>query len=96
MLGWDGVCVNILCEHISCSLANDLLSGVARHPCLGMRFAKLEINLIVAFFLAYFDNIQLLDEHKKPKTRTWDVDRNRHGSYKPTETTYLGYRVRPE
>ncbi|GIZ48001.1 hypothetical protein CKM354_001107600 [Cercospora kikuchii] len=70
--------------------------GVARHPCLGMRFAKLEINLIVAFFLAYFDNIQLLDEHKKPKTRTWDVDRNRHGSYKPTETTYIQYRVRPE
>ncbi|KAM3418058.1 hypothetical protein BST61_g6264 [Cercospora zeina] len=70
--------------------------GLARHPCLGMRFAKLEINLIVAFFVAYFDNIQLLDEQKKPKTEAWFVDRNRHGSHKPEETVYLKYQVRQE
>ncbi|PSK36620.1 hypothetical protein B9Z65_1803 [Elsinoe australis] len=29
--------------------------GVARHPCLGMRFAKLEQNVIIAFWLAMFD-----------------------------------------
>ncbi|KAG8627748.1 hypothetical protein KVT40_003621 [Elsinoe batatas] len=29
--------------------------GVARHPCLGMRFAKLEQNVIVAFWMAFFD-----------------------------------------
>lgn len=29
--------------------------GVARHPCPGQRFARLESNLITAFFLAYFD-----------------------------------------
>ncbi|KAF2207132.1 hypothetical protein CERZMDRAFT_122786 [Cercospora zeae-maydis SCOH1-5] len=68
--------------------------GLARHPCLGMRFAKLEINLIVAFFVAYFDKIQLLDQHKKPKTEAWFVDRNRHGSHKPEETVYLKYQVR--
>ncbi|KAF3767736.1 cytochrome P450 [Cryphonectria parasitica EP155] len=29
--------------------------GVGRHPCLGTRFAKLEITLIMAYFFALFD-----------------------------------------
>ncbi|KAF2663310.1 cytochrome P450 [Microthyrium microscopicum] len=29
--------------------------GTGRHPCLGMRFAKLEQNIIAAFFCAIFD-----------------------------------------
>lgn len=35
-----------------------LMWGVSRHPCLGMRFAKLENNMITAFFLAYFDELE--------------------------------------
>jgi sterol 14-demethylase len=29
--------------------------GVGRHPCQGMRFAKLEVNIITAFFVAALD-----------------------------------------
>jgi cytochrome P450 len=29
--------------------------GTGRHPCLGMRFAKLEQNIITAFFVTMFD-----------------------------------------
>ncbi|CAD0099993.1 unnamed protein product [Aureobasidium mustum] len=36
--------------------------GAGRHPCLGMRFAKLEQNIILAFFLANFD-FALSDKH---------------------------------
>lgn len=36
--------------------------GSGRHPCQGMRFAKLEQNIITAYFVAAFD-FQLEDEH---------------------------------
>lgn len=65
--------------------------GVGRHPCLGMRFAKLEINLIVAFFVAYFDNIQLCDERGNPTSKLPAVDRNRHTAHLPDERIYLKY-----
>ena len=68
--------------------------GVGRHPCLGMRFAKLENNLIVAFFLAYFDNIQLSDGQGNITTRIPSVNRNRHSAHKPDENIYLKYQVR--
>ena len=66
--------------------------GVARHPCLGMRFAKLEMNLIVAFFLAYFDDIQLCDDNGNPTSKLPAVDRNRHTAHKPNERVFLKYR----
>ena len=68
--------------------------GHARHPCAGMRFAKLEITLIVAFFLAYFDDIALVDEKGIPTTKLPPVDRNGHAAHVPSERVYLKYRPR--
>ncbi|KAK5120820.1 hypothetical protein LTR85_005887 [Meristemomyces frigidus] len=67
--------------------------GLARHPCLGMRFAKLENNLIVAFFLAYFDEIKLSDAKGNETTRIPPTNRNRHSAHKPDEKIYLKYKV---
>ena len=68
--------------------------GVARHPCLGMRFAKLEINIIVAFFLAYFDELQPADKDGNPREKLPPTDLNRHTAHKPEEHVYLKYKVR--
>ena len=68
--------------------------GLGRHPCLGMRFAKLEINIIVAFFLAYFDELRLSDEQGRPTNNIPPKNRNRHTAHKPDEDVYLKYRVR--
>ncbi|GAM91125.1 hypothetical protein ANO11243_091720 [Dothideomycetidae sp. 11243] len=38
--------------------------GTGRHPCSGQRFAKLEQNLIVAFFVAEFGDFELTDMAK--------------------------------
>lgn len=66
--------------------------GAARHPCLGMRFAKLEQNIIVSFFVAMFD-FEVTDREGRsmelPKT-----DRNGHSASKPSKPVYLKYRVR--
>ena len=70
--------------------------GVARHPCLGMRFAKLEINLIVAFFLAYFDEIQLCDEKGNSTSKIPAVNRNSTTATRPDERVFLGYKVHDE
>ncbi|KAF2019854.1 cytochrome P450 6A1 [Aaosphaeria arxii CBS 175.79] len=66
--------------------------GVGRHPCLGMRFAKLEQNIITAYFLAAFD-FTLQDEqgvtmHEAPK-----VNVNGHSAQKPSPRQFL--KVRP-
>ena len=66
--------------------------GLARHPCLGMRFAKLENNMIVAFFAAYFD-FQLTDKNGN-RTKPSPVDRNEHTAHKPHEPMYLKYSLR--
>lgn len=70
--------------------------GVARHPCLGMRFAKIENNLIVAFFLAYFDNLRVVDRSGKQVDRIPAVDRNRPSAHKPKERVFLKYDLRQE
>lgn len=70
--------------------------GVARHPCLGMRFAKIEMSIIVAFFVAYFDDIQLCDEDGNPTDQLPKIDRNRHTAHKPHGKIYLKYRVRDQ
>ncbi|KAH7378359.1 cytochrome P450 [Pyrenochaeta sp. MPI-SDFR-AT-0127] len=56
--------------------------GVGRHPCLGMRFAKLEQNVITAYFVASFD-FQLQDKHGNNLTVAPQVDINRHSAHKP-------------
>lgn len=68
--------------------------GLARHPCLGMRFAKLEINIIVAFFLAYFDDVRLADEQDNSTDKLPPTDLNFHTAHKPKERVYLKYKVR--
>ncbi|KAF2769691.1 cytochrome P450 [Teratosphaeria nubilosa] len=67
--------------------------GLGRHPCLGMRFAKLENNMIVAFFLAYFDDIKLADENGRETDRVPPANRNRYTAHKPDEVVYLKYKL---
>ena len=69
-----------------------LMCPKARHPCLGMRFAKLENTLIVAFFVAYFDEIKLSDSEGKETTKIPPTDRNANAAGKPAEKVYLKYR----
>ncbi|CAG8960722.1 hypothetical protein HYFRA_00002258, partial [Hymenoscyphus fraxineus] len=67
--------------------------GVARHPCLGMRFAKLEQNLITAFFIANFD-YELTDKDGNPLATIPSVDYNGTSATKPKPSIYLKYQVR--
>ncbi|CAG8976008.1 hypothetical protein HYALB_00007535 [Hymenoscyphus albidus] len=67
--------------------------GVARHPCLGMRFAKLEQNLITAFFIANFD-YELTDKHGNPLATMPSVDYNGTSATKPKPPIYFKYQVR--
>ncbi|KAF4635641.1 hypothetical protein G7Y89_g2441 [Cudoniella acicularis] len=66
--------------------------GMGRHPCLGMRFAKLEQNIITAFFCAMFD-YELVDKAGKPMTTTPPVDFNGHSATKPSPSIYLKYKT---
>jgi sterol 14-demethylase len=67
--------------------------GQGRHPCLGMRFAKLEMGIIAAVFMAMFD-FELCDEEGNKVARPPPVDRNRHSAHKPETPVRLKYRVR--
>ncbi|RMY69600.1 hypothetical protein D0863_06348 [Hortaea werneckii] len=66
--------------------------GVGRHPCLGRRFAELENNLIVAFFLAYFDDLKLTDETGKERGLP-RCDRNNPSAKKPLEKVWIQHRA---
>lgn len=59
------------------SLISTLLTppSTGRHPCLGMRFAKLEIKCIIAYFLLQFD-YDLVDARNRAVTKIPEVDRN--------------------
>jgi len=67
--------------------------GVSRHPCLGMRFAKLENNIITAFWVACFDGTELLDVDGK-QTVPPLVNRNFHSAHKPERKVLVKYSVR--
>ncbi|KAI5199546.1 cytochrome P450 6A1 [Aureobasidium subglaciale] len=67
--------------------------GAGRHPCLGMRFAKLEQNIILAFFLAYFD-FELVDKDGKQVERVPKGDMNAFAAEKPKNRVYVKYSVR--
>ena len=58
-----------------------------------MRFAKLENTLIVAFFVAYFDEIKLSDVKGKETTRIPTTNRNANAATKPTDKVYLKYKA---
>ncbi|KAI4931311.1 hypothetical protein J4E85_003901 [Alternaria conjuncta] len=62
--------------------------GSGRHPCLGMRFAKLEQNIITAYFIATFD-FKLEDESGNVLTVAPLVDPNWHSAHKPKELQFL-------
>ncbi|KAF4556587.1 Cytochrome P450-like protein 49 [Elsinoe fawcettii] len=64
--------------------------GVARHPCLGMRFAKLEQNVIIAFWMAYFD-WEIDGDGKVP-----GINHNAFSAEKPREKVRFRYWVREE
>ena len=60
---------------------------------VGMRFAKLEQNIITAFFIAMFD-YELTDKVGNPVSETPAVDFNGHAAEKPKERVYLKYKLR--
>jgi cytochrome P450 len=78
--------------------------GVGRHPCrkhaarsfsieanvsaVGMRFAKLEQNIITAYFIASFD-FHLSDKNGTRMHEAPMVDFNRHSAHKPKDPPYL-------
>lgn len=59
-----------------------------------MRFAKLEMALILAYFLAMFD-FELSDSEGNPSTEhPPPIDRNQIQAQKPSRTQYLRYKLR--
>lgn len=65
-----------------------------RHPCLGTRFTKLETNVIMAFFLAYFENIQLCDKAGNLFDRVPPCNRNNYNPRKPDQDDCLKVKSR--
>jgi cytochrome P450 len=62
--------------------------GSGRHPCLGMRFAKLEQNIITAYFVATFD-FKLEDERGNELSAAPLIDHNGHSAMKPAKRQFL-------
>ncbi|KAH7305715.1 cytochrome P450 [Rhexocercosporidium sp. MPI-PUGE-AT-0058] len=67
--------------------------GIGRHPCPGMRFAKLEMNMIVAFFVATY-NYNLVDKQGSPIPQPPPLNRNNKAASKPDTTILLKYERR--
>ncbi|KAF6804614.1 cytochrome P450 6A1 [Colletotrichum sojae] len=69
--------------------------GAGRHPCLGMRFAKLEIAIAVALFVSRFD-FYLCDEKgdRMERVPADAVDRNKHSASKPKQKLCLNFTPR--
>ncbi|TIC90210.1 Obtusifoliol 14-alpha demethylase [Colletotrichum higginsianum] len=69
--------------------------GTGRHPCLGTRFAKLEMAITTALFIARFD-FRLVDAEgkKMKKVPENSVDRNAHSASKPREKMFLRFKPR--
>lgn len=63
--------------------------GVGRHPCLGMRFAKLEMNVIIAHFLATFDEYHLCNRAGEAVRGLPKVNIQGHAASKPDRPVYL-------
>ena len=58
-----------------------------------MRFAKLEQNIITAFFCAMFD-FELVDKKGNAMAETVKLDTNRFSAHKPSPEMYLKYTLR--
>ncbi|KAK1998303.1 cytochrome P450 6A1 [Colletotrichum falcatum] len=69
--------------------------GTGRHPCLGMRFAKLEMAITTAMFLARFDfYLADADGNKMDGVPEDSVDRNMHSAAKPKKKMFLKFKPR--
>ncbi|KAI0193553.1 cytochrome P450 6A1 [Xylaria flabelliformis] len=71
--------------------------GSGRHPCLGMKFAKLEMALITAYWVGLFD-FEFSDKdgnHIVPDTSPI-MNRNLHSAKKPEKNMYLRYKLRED
>ena len=66
--------------------------GAGRHPCVGMKFARLEQNIIIAHFLATFD-FEICDRTGKTVSEAPATDFNAYATGKPRDPTFL--RIRP-
>ncbi|KAI1427957.1 cytochrome P450 6A1 [Xylaria sp. FL1777] len=69
--------------------------GTGRHPCLGMRFAKLEMALITAYWVGMFDfEFSDKDGNHAVPTSLPVMNRNLHSAKKPPQKLYLRYKLR--
>lgn len=59
-----------------------------------MRLAKTENNIFLAFFLAYFDNLRVANDHGQKVERISLADRNRASAHKPKERVFLKHDLR--
>jgi sterol 14-demethylase len=60
-----------------------------------MKFAKLEQNIITAFFCAMFD-FHLADKNGHKRDETVKLNTNNYNASKPDETMYLKYTIRKD
>jgi len=67
--------------------------GLGRHVCLGMKLAKLEITLVVAYFMTVFD-YELVDSKGNPTNRDIQVERDLTMGMAPKESLRLKYHKR--
>ncbi|KAI1296336.1 cytochrome P450 6A1 [Xylaria venustula] len=71
--------------------------GSGRHPCLGMKFAKLEMALITAYWVGMFDfEFSDKDGNRITPSEPLMMNRNLHSARKPEKNLYLRYRPREE
>ncbi|GAP85097.1 putative cytochrome p450 6a1 [Rosellinia necatrix] len=68
--------------------------GAGRHPCLGMRFAKLEMTMITVYFVVMFD-FELSDRDGNHNlTPPPPIDRNQPKAQIPSIPQFLRYKLR--
>jgi len=58
-----------------------------------MRFAKLEMNVILAFFVAYFDDLVVSNANGKQTSYIPPANKNNHTAHKPDEKIYIRYKA---
>ncbi|USP78667.1 CypX Cytochrome P450 [Curvularia clavata] len=65
-----------------------MICVMPNRPVVGMRFAKLEQNIITAYFIASFD-FHLSDKNGNPMNKPPRVNFNGHSAHKPKNPPYL-------
>ena len=67
--------------------------GSGRHPCLGMRFAKLEMTLVVGWFVGAFE-FETVERDGRKMVEMPRVDQNEHAASGPTRPMWLKVKKR--